>query len=694
MTAQAINTYVLVLSNPEWDQAPGERAPVNSSISYTLLLQDDIVTLSTNTATTGSDVEGLLYVPSLLSTDPCSNITKQYVPQNVTRRANLPDSEFSLIAHAPWISPTCTKSYLASASHDGARAFIFYQPVSSTYEPPQPSDPTWGLGDGGQWKSANKYPVYAVPGAYGTQMMQQLSFYSGNLTEAPFGNLLAEQYDSRDYVRLYTTVNTSKAPKIPSLWVFLLIVLGMLLGVIFLSSFLMHLIQRRRRARLRRMIGTGEVDLEALGIKRLKVPQEVLDKLPLYTFVSDDREKATSIPPQSPSRLPLPQSPVSPSEFPQNQPADTVVPASPRSVVFFTPPGSPTEQIYSYKRSRPPSPSSRRSASQLSNTHSSQPQPTLAPSSPTKTSIPASQPMKLKQLTTSQPTCPICIDDFVNLETTVRQLPCGHIYHPECVDPFLRDYSSLCALCKGRVLPQGYCPAEVTNAMVRRERLVRRMREHVDIVGGNEIELGTAAANTTTNINTSMIDDARSMTDHIGGGGGGGGSHERLRRIRTWFGSVPVVPERRAPSRWHSHSRSSQRSSSLSLAAASPARTAIAARTPNMRQVSTPVSVQMSSIPEERRSAAPSAIAAAPLDVNALSIVPRPTAVIREPGMSRGEWARRRASALVGGRVEESGGGDAEGGEIADGGGGGAGVGGIRFDSGSGDEYTDCVSQK
>ena len=32
-------------------------------------------------------------------------------------------------------------------------------------------------------------------------------------------------------------------------------------------------------------------------------------------------------------------------------------------------------------------------------------------------------------------------------------------------------------MCKKTVLPHGYCPAIVTNAMVRRERLVRRIRE-------------------------------------------------------------------------------------------------------------------------------------------------------------------------------------------------------------------------
>jgi hypothetical protein len=76
----------------------------------------------------------------------------------------------------------------------------------------------------------------------------------------------------------------------------------------------------------------------------------------------------------------------------------------------------------------------------------------------------------------SQPTCPICLDDFEPGETQVRELPCRHIYHPECIDPFLLRTSSLCPMCKESVLPRGYCPTRITNVMVRRERILRRMR--------------------------------------------------------------------------------------------------------------------------------------------------------------------------------------------------------------------------
>ena len=156
---------------------------------------------------------------------------------------------------------------------------------NSIVAPPLINNPHWDLNDGGQWKSENKYPVYTIPGFYGAAIMKQLALYSGNITIVPNSNLLSKLYDSHDYVRLYVNVNTGKAPVIPNVWAFLLIVLGMLLGVILLMSLLMHYIQRSRRQELRRLIAEGEVDLEALGIKRVKVLQRVLDKLPLFVYV-------------------------------------------------------------------------------------------------------------------------------------------------------------------------------------------------------------------------------------------------------------------------------------------------------------------------------------------------------------------------------------------------------------------------
>lgn len=84
------------------------------------------------------------------------------------------------------------------------------------------------------------------------------------------------------------------------------------------------------------------------------------------------------------------------------------------------------------------------------------------------------------ELAYSQPTCPICLDDYVMGKSMVRELPCRHIYHPECIDSFLLETSSLCPVCKKLVLPPGYCPKIITDNMVRQERLSRRVQHERD----------------------------------------------------------------------------------------------------------------------------------------------------------------------------------------------------------------------
>ncbi|CAG8528446.1 16776_t:CDS:2 [Funneliformis caledonium] len=44
-------------------------------------------------------------------------------------------------------------------------------------------------------------------------------------------------------------------------------------------------------------------------------------------------------------------------------------------------------------------------------------------------------------------TCAICLEDFENGEE-IRELPCKHWYHIECIDPWLTTKSSSCPLCK------------------------------------------------------------------------------------------------------------------------------------------------------------------------------------------------------------------------------------------------------
>lgn len=355
--------------------------------------EPDVRTLSTNGVSLGENIVGPLYVPEL-STDQCKNATAAYVPSNVTRFRDLPPTKnYHQVAMAPWTTAQCIYEFLNSASEDPLlRAFIFYPPNGTSEIPPPANDALWDLNDGGHWKTDHDFAIYAVPGATGRIVMDALAAYSGNLTSVPNGHELSGQYHPSDYVREIVQIPTNGGNQLPSLWVFLLIVLGLMILAICGSSIGVHWHQKRMRNQLRGRVIRGEVDLEALGIRRLTVPQEVLDRMPLYVYHA----------------------------------------------------GAATPQAEGE-----PKPEGGLAASAVSDRTSAY----------------------------SQPTCAICLDDFVDKETTVRELPCQHIYHPDCIDNFLRDNSSLCPLCKKTVLPRGYCPAVITNAMVRRERWVRRVRQ-------------------------------------------------------------------------------------------------------------------------------------------------------------------------------------------------------------------------
>jgi hypothetical protein len=259
------------------------------------------------------------------------------------------------------------------------------------------------------------------------------------MTSVPYGHQISELpgIDPRDYVRMYTEIHVSTATTLPSLWILLLIIIAVLFLMLGITSGAMHLILRSRRKSLQRRVANGEVDLEALGIKRVTVPREHINRLPLFTYNLEEEKKVSPVP-----------------RTKKNSTLTTTVEHDDAS-------------------------------EGLSSGHVSQTQDLSAPLSPVSmiddtVSSPGSA-FTHKSLPDSQPTCPICLDNFESGTTTIRELPCGHIFHPDCIDTFLSNNSSLCPMCKKTVLPRGYCPVKITNTMVRRERNIRRLRSRVMI---------------------------------------------------------------------------------------------------------------------------------------------------------------------------------------------------------------------
>ncbi|MDI1490347.1 MAG: hypothetical protein OHK93_001547 [Ramalina farinacea] len=561
MAAQNVDTFVIGFSDPAIPNPDPIRSRVNVSQAFDLSI-NNVVTLSTNTANGNDDIAGLLYVPTLSPTDPCANASKQYVPNNVTRLENLPPTQYQYkyTAFAPWFSAECTKSYLAAIVPPNIiTSFIFYQPSSNTdASPPGPSDPTWGLQDGGSWKKNNPFPVYAIPGSNGAFFMQQLAQYSGNTSQAPNSDLLSKEFSPSDYIRVFSTFTTASGTSLPTLWAFLLIVLGVVLVLVAITSFAMHFIQRRARRDLQRRLQNGEVPLEWLGIKAPRMTQEDVDALPLGPYIPNENKPT----------LPL-----------NDNSESTTAPASPQK-------GSTAQQ----------------------KDGTIQPPPSAATS-----------PQDY-----NQPTCPICLEDYIPHSTRVRSLPCHHIYHPDCIDRYLLRTSSLCPICKTKVVPPSHgigrvALPRINNTMVRRERYARRLAQRTDQPSGGGNGYG----------------EPQSLVPFSGSGG-----------FRRWVRRVPGV---------------GFVGTALLAREPNPSTAATAGEGPQRRQQPTESQIEMGAIgsssrPNQRPFAGTAAAAdnAAPSSPNGAAAeqnnaaAPVPDAPPPADAESRREWARRRASALLG----------------------------------------------
>ncbi|KAK1970596.1 hypothetical protein LY78DRAFT_677565 [Colletotrichum sublineola] len=395
---------------------------MQTSLAYQDTISANLTTLSTtNSETQDGIIRGLLYVPDLSTSDPCYEQQYDIIPRNATTQATLPPTNYNLIALAPWFNASCTKAYLESARLDPIRAFVFYRPNNSTREPQGADSPMWDLGDGDAWRSQNRFPIFAIPGVEGHEMMRQLSFYSGNISQIPHGDQIQQKYDPHDddYVRIWTELTVKDRGSVPAMWTWILTVVSVVLFIIACLSLTMHLVQRRRRISLRRRVLSGEVDLEAMGIKRVTVPVTHVKGFPLFTYSFQPDTIST------PSTM----RPSKSTRSPRSMRADQ------RTI---------SESTTGRSRARRGSQNSATS--------------TVA--------------------TNYQPQCHICLEYYVDRASIIRELPCGHIFHPECIDEFLGLNSSLCPICKRNMLPRNYCP-KISNGMVRRERAIRRLRERV-----------------------------------------------------------------------------------------------------------------------------------------------------------------------------------------------------------------------
>ncbi|KAK0747932.1 hypothetical protein B0T21DRAFT_446750 [Apiosordaria backusii] len=450
MSVDEIRNVVLLFSNPSWGGVGTVSSTVirnvtalSGNMAYSSRYTGNTTVLSNRYAgTTNGVIQGLLYVPDLPYGHECVEETAFHVPQSVARQSSLPPTNYYLIAIAPWVNSRCSRAYLLSARTAPVRGFLFYLPGNSTEPPPSAESELWNIAEEFEWRTQSAYPVYAISSMAGQVMMQHLSLYSGDLTEVPFGNNISTRFraDPEDYARIWTELVISTPPSSFATWLYFLIVVGVLLTVIASASLLMHLVQARRRSSLRHRVISGEVNLEGMGIKRLTVPMEHIESFPLFTY--------------------------------HYEPDTTSPPTSPRS----------TKSPRSRSRRGSHGHSERRGSRTIRSATISE----KSPSGP------------FAAVTTNyQPYCEICLEPYQNRVTIIRELPCGHIFHPGCIDEFLNENSSLCPLCKASMMPPGFCP-KITNNMVKRERAIRKIRGHVEDYEVDNYESGRSHGWTST----------------------------------------------------------------------------------------------------------------------------------------------------------------------------------------------------
>lgn len=227
--------------------------------------------------------------------------------------------------------------------------------------------------------------------------------------------------------------------------------------VIFAFIVLRH-VQRKRRESLQRRLVSGEVDLEFLGIRKLVVPPHILSALPVYVYPVQE-EGGQEAPKEKTE-----------TEGACEETNDTHEKAQATVTEREISETDSSNQLSSSSLTLVPE--------QHDETISSILAEILPPAVPARAFGKRRRPISSQTLTLtfSQHTCAICLEDFVPSKSLVRELPCTHIFHPECIDTFLARDGSTCPVCKHSVLPETFVEEQIGALLIRREERGRRVR--------------------------------------------------------------------------------------------------------------------------------------------------------------------------------------------------------------------------
>ncbi|KAJ5157092.1 uncharacterized protein N7482_008192 [Penicillium canariense] len=333
--------------------ASNSSASVNENVGFRFVLDRTVQTLSANGIPDSGSTSGLLFVPSLAPQDPCNDIAGAFIPETVTRHKDVSNFGYPIIGIAPWVSVDCTQSFLAASREVGTYALVFFEPsYKESGIPPPASDDRWNLNDGETQTSSN-----------------------------------------------------------PSLWSFVLAILGTIFGLSLIMFIIYHVVNHRRRQALRQRISAGEVDIERLAMNQIRVPREVVEELHIYTYAGPRPASETTLVKEEvdTNMAELDFGSQSP-EPPQDQAHEEAHEGALEEA------HEETQKVVGIRRPKPAV------INPGSEEHAASPNP--------------------YRLSHTQTTCAICLDDFVIASSTVRELPCGHIFDAACIDPYLMETST------------------------------------------------------------------------------------------------------------------------------------------------------------------------------------------------------------------------------------------------------------
>ncbi|CAG8628952.1 1757_t:CDS:1 [Cetraspora pellucida] len=397
MKTQGSNASVsgdLITINTDAKNPPSLDNPNNGTISSGGTMTQ-IGTYKGNSTT----VKGLLYDRK----DGCVNISSPVIPQGY--------SNFS-VGLVSSIDPNCQIDTIISNSinYGEIGLIILREPQGIRYE------------------NNTNIPIFIVGDL--SFLITQLEYVTKNYNKMKNENQV-----------LRVTFTIAQAAPVNS-WLFAMFAVGGILVTSFFISILIHMRLYRLRRNHQEEIRRQRIADEITGMRKWTLDQDDIDSLPVFTYSKKTATSNKSIEVSTSEEVDEKDNPTATNKTNENS-------GDKSNGDVETKESSTVPHSLSHKSSVRSTKSTRSTISNRS-TKSARSQKAISNAVSLYTSTDSTQnplssdddyDMLLEE------TCAICLEDFDDGDK-IRELPCRHCYHVECIDPWLTTKSSSCPLCK------------------------------------------------------------------------------------------------------------------------------------------------------------------------------------------------------------------------------------------------------